>query len=331
MRRIALVAILLSGCQNQGTPLANPFLAPNRVPPPATRTPSPGTAVPYYSQGASQQLVRPGFAQADSPANTNAAPQIATSNGDGGSIRVPADGQSERFTRIATTSSNARSQQIQQARRSELRRQGAVEIGDLPPAQRRTARSAAHAENENVAGNPLRDERAEDGLRWARTDENDSSAANEYAVRTASFEQPAQRTRSVARSRYRYSQDYSHLQGQLEYSAATKNWKIRYIPIDGETDEFGGSVVVLNPQALGGRGFCDGSRECAGRRTHRRRLCAALSRGGCTPGSGLTGPVTSANRKRVRRTTGGSNHSLARRLIWRCRRFQRLPQPPLCQ
>src|SRR5690606_26043711 len=32
----------------QSTPLANPFLAPDRVPPPATGTLAPGTAQPYY-------------------------------------------------------------------------------------------------------------------------------------------------------------------------------------------------------------------------------------------------------------------------------------------
>lgn len=37
-----------SGCSNQQTPLANPFLAPDRVPPPTTRSLAPGTAQPYY-------------------------------------------------------------------------------------------------------------------------------------------------------------------------------------------------------------------------------------------------------------------------------------------
>jgi|GEM_PF-1541914 len=43
-----LIVCLLVGCSNQTLPLSNPFMAPNRVPPPATRTLLPGTAQPYY-------------------------------------------------------------------------------------------------------------------------------------------------------------------------------------------------------------------------------------------------------------------------------------------
>jgi hypothetical protein len=42
------VAIGLSGCRGQQTAMTNPFLSPDRVPPPATRTVAPGTAQPYY-------------------------------------------------------------------------------------------------------------------------------------------------------------------------------------------------------------------------------------------------------------------------------------------
>jgi hypothetical protein len=48
---IAALAVLsgAAGCKNQQTPgLANPFLAPNRVPPPSTRALLPGQAQPYY-------------------------------------------------------------------------------------------------------------------------------------------------------------------------------------------------------------------------------------------------------------------------------------------
>jgi hypothetical protein len=36
------------GCRNQSAPLTNPFLTPDRVPPPQTRVLTPGTAQPYY-------------------------------------------------------------------------------------------------------------------------------------------------------------------------------------------------------------------------------------------------------------------------------------------
>lgn len=43
-----LVLLCLAGCSNQQMSASNPFLAPDRVPPPATRTIAPGAAAPYY-------------------------------------------------------------------------------------------------------------------------------------------------------------------------------------------------------------------------------------------------------------------------------------------
>lgn len=43
-----MALVLFAGCRSQTTAMTNPFLAPNRVPPPATRTLLPGTAQPYY-------------------------------------------------------------------------------------------------------------------------------------------------------------------------------------------------------------------------------------------------------------------------------------------
>ncbi|HEV7224059.1 MAG TPA: hypothetical protein VGN42_15225, partial [Pirellulales bacterium] len=49
-----------------------------------------------------------------------------------------------------------------------------------------------------------------------------------------------------AADRYGYSADYHALRGQLEYSLAERRWKLRYIPIDGDTDPHGGSVVLVD-------------------------------------------------------------------------------------
>jgi len=42
------LSICVAGCTNQQMSASNPFMAPDRVPPPATRTIAPGTAAPYY-------------------------------------------------------------------------------------------------------------------------------------------------------------------------------------------------------------------------------------------------------------------------------------------
>lgn len=45
---LILIALPTVGCRSQSPTMTNPFLAPDRVPPPATRTLLPGTAQPYY-------------------------------------------------------------------------------------------------------------------------------------------------------------------------------------------------------------------------------------------------------------------------------------------
>lgn len=52
-------------------------------------------------------------------------------------------------------------------------------------------------------------------------------------------------------TRYWHAPGYGQLHGRLEYSQSLKQWKIRYIPIDGQTDSYGGSVVLANSPALG--------------------------------------------------------------------------------
>jgi len=71
------------------------------------------------------------------------------------------------------------------------------------------------------------------------------AAAGSGVVQTAF--QPAA---GGAKSDYAHSPDYSMLRGKLEYSQSLRQWKLRYIPIDGRTDDFGGSVVLDDSPAL---------------------------------------------------------------------------------
>ncbi|HTU27374.1 MAG TPA: hypothetical protein VMF30_18335 [Pirellulales bacterium] len=48
---------------------------------------------------------------------------------------------------------------------------------------------------------------------------------------------------------YGYDPSYAWVRGRLEYSASQRQWKLRYIPIDGATDQFGGSVVLVDGAA----------------------------------------------------------------------------------
>lgn len=52
--------------------------------------------------------------------------------------------------------------------------------------------------------------------------------------------------------RYGCDPEYRWLKGRLEYSQVDRRWKLRYIPIDGTTDDFGGSVVLTDTPLLSG-------------------------------------------------------------------------------
>ncbi len=54
----------------------------------------------------------------------------------------------------------------------------------------------------------------------------------------------------VATSDYAHSLDYGTLRGRLEYSQSSRQWKLRYIPINGQTDAYGGSVVLSDMPSL---------------------------------------------------------------------------------
>ncbi len=53
-------------------------------------------------------------------------------------------------------------------------------------------------------------------------------------------------------SLYSYDPQYGWLRGRLEYSQIDHHWKLRYIPVDGVTDQYGGSVILGNTTVLSG-------------------------------------------------------------------------------
>lgn len=65
---------------------------------------------------------------------------------------------------------------------------------------------------------------------------NDAAAAAEFAPRAG----------------YGYDLDYAWVRGKLEYSEIDRCWKLRYIPVDGETDRYGGSMALPDASVLTG-------------------------------------------------------------------------------
>ena len=63
---------------------------------------------------------------------------------------------------------------------------------------------------------------------------------------------PTRVDRDPSVGRFAWTDDYSRLRGQLEYLERDRCWKLRYIPVDRETDKFGGSVVIKDSNSLSG-------------------------------------------------------------------------------
>jgi hypothetical protein len=105
------LSFCLVGCTNQQMSASNPFLGPDRVPPPATRTIAPGTAAPYYpgSPVPAAQIAPPAPPIAQAPAAAGpaavavaATPVAATQPNSPAftnepTVAIPADNQALRF------------------------------------------------------------------------------------------------------------------------------------------------------------------------------------------------------------------------------------------
>lgn len=103
-----------------------------------------------------------------------------------------------------------------------------VEIGQLPPARPSQVRSASYA--------PPADEKKSGSVyavaRRPATGGDDATQAGHDAV-------------------FGYDPQYRWVKGQLEYSEVGRRWKLRYIPIDGATDDHGGSVLLPDGTEMG--------------------------------------------------------------------------------
>ena len=112
-----------------------------------------------------------------------------------------------------------------------------TEISDLPPtrsAPRATIRAASSRSTDSAS---------------PQAEETTSDAG---PARLASSVRPTAAGSISNRQRYDYDPQYRTLKGRLEFSESENRWKLRYIPIDGQTDRYGGSVVLADTHQLDG-------------------------------------------------------------------------------
>jgi hypothetical protein len=92
---------------------------------------------------------------------------------------------------------------------------------------------------------------AEPDRRTLAARDTDSEAVDDEDEEEADTKAPQPVDAAAAeRAGYAYAPDYGWLRGRLEYSQSMRQWKLRYIPIDGKTDQFGGSVKLPGSNEL---------------------------------------------------------------------------------
>jgi len=301
---LCLVAVH-SGCRTPSASLTNPFLAPDRVPPPATRTLIPGTARPYYPGDPtpnSPAVVSPGTLPTYAPPGTpvvppgnwNKAPQPypgtsmqndrptagvrhASIEGPLGpivsageeAIRIQTD---QRDLRFAESSPNVLTATGQLGNHSPVS-SSTPNLGQ-PPRQSGfsspvtpTANYTAELVNYQV---PISDPRPV-RLRALPAGQLPTNGGTVSPVTRDGFRpQGSSRNRSVSRpvspsnsssgsgtrnevaSRFGFDSNYKWLRGRLEHAESADQWQLRYIPIQESPDQFGGRVLIANPQVLSG-------------------------------------------------------------------------------
>ncbi len=86
----------------------------------------------------------------------------------------------------------------------------------------------------------------------ATAEHAEANDAAEPAIRIKSSPAPATPVKPINRASYGHDPGYAWLKGRLEYSNIDRRWKLRYIPIDGQTDSHGGSVMLSESSLLAG-------------------------------------------------------------------------------
>lgn len=302
---LALSSTLLTlGCRTQSPTLTNPFLAPDRVPPPATRTLVPGTAQPYYPgdpvpnspvvpQTAPVPTYAPPANQVAPPSGWNPNPQpIPTtslntypSNGlqpvsaeiptgpivnvSEQPINIIADEQNLRFGPQQTVSPIIQQQAYQQpVVPQHAESQFSSDWSSPVPVQPQYTAGlnststypgqlvgyqepayqvpAAEVRPVQIRAIPPGTSYNEDGTPTSRDGfRPQGSSQSRTAIKPNISSQEID-------PRFGNDPEFGWIRGQLEYSESTNQWKLRYIPIQQKTDQFGGSVLIANPNVLGG-------------------------------------------------------------------------------
>ncbi|MDY0170063.1 MAG: hypothetical protein RBS80_26200 [Thermoguttaceae bacterium] len=263
MLRIAAVLFLglvLVGCRSstsQGP--VDPFLGPTRIPPPATGsvyTPPPDPSYYQPQQHLPPQSVAPttSFPMAALPAQSAGQPGDRTGavGSQQGWSAVPSFSGASLVSQSATPDLQPQPDPRTATAAAIVNREPIIRV--LEPAPRPAAAATPSSYNPvptrvvNIVDLPRVSDTVAAGFRTV-SDAGPGDGAS--AVVPAIAEQPAE-TFTPSAGSYGFDPSYTWLRGKLEYSQVDRQWKLRYIPVEGNTDQYGGSVVIMNESALSG-------------------------------------------------------------------------------
>jgi hypothetical protein len=258
----------LAGCRSQTSTISNPFLAPDRVPPPATRTLLPGTAQPYYpgdpaptspAIGVPGPVVGPTNGFPTAPANGwNATPGYTPSPS---YTPAPSYTPTPSYTPAPTVQPGGvypPTSQLPAQYSTPMQVVGATGgFADVTPTYlpnqatpplvlpvdqpSREVRLRAIPTSQIARANGV----ASDGFRPQGSSRTTGDIQLAQAVRPAGLDRELLQ-------QYGYDPQYQWLRGKLWRDEASGEWRVRYVAAGGAADQFGGNIAIANPQVLGG-------------------------------------------------------------------------------
>lgn len=281
-------------------------MAPNRVPPPATRTLLPGTAQPYYPGDPvpnSPAIGVPGSV-APPPANYGPAPttpatppggwntypqqsgpvsstpsnnwynnvqqvsaDISLGPASGESVKVPTDNESLRFVQtpqLANPPAAPAAYESPQPSESQPQQLAGLQnpvtptqyVQQPPVAQQRqvsirevSGSEVGYADYDSSPTQRIGHDgfRPQGSSRSAREQTREVIRPTELTASSGPQFAPV----SESPERFGFDPQYHWLRGQLQQSSTTGQWELRYVPSGVNADQFGGNVLISNPQVLG--------------------------------------------------------------------------------
>lgn len=257
------------------------------APPPAGATSAPAQSTPYYPPGGTfdfrtgsiERAIGESLAAASEPIPESASYDRSTTDGAKRPSRaiVASTQTSETQSALSQPTDLARGERIDRLDWAADGVGAATELATIdgrasespiriPAAARTELRIVESSEPERVAstsgwttGRRRGDEPAQLAVNDAQTRRLDRVSEpaptddhRPSRVTLASHQTPARSPSASTGGEYRHDEQYQTLYGKLEYSQASDQWKLRYIPIDGQTDRYGGSVVIDNVAAVEG-------------------------------------------------------------------------------